>query len=136
MARERVHGRICYLATVRQDGSPRVFPVGGCIGQGTIWLFVGKDSPKRYDLRNDGRFALHCEVEDTHGGLGEIHVTGVALEVTDAIVREEAIEAWPGEPVRTDWLLFSLDPLAVSHTTYAGSSPIRSSWRSGTGHGP
>lgn len=128
-ARLRIHDRICYLATVRKDGSPRVFPVGGCIGGGSLWLFVGKDSPKRFDLRGDGRFALHCEVEDRQGGGGEVHVTGTAREVTGPAQRAIAEQAWPSRKPDPEWHLFELLPQTVSHRIYVNGAPQTERWQ-------
>jgi hypothetical protein len=38
-------------------------------------------SPKGGDTGRDGRFALHCAVEDNQGGGGEVLVTGVGSEI-------------------------------------------------------
>ena len=127
-ARLRVHDRICYLSTVRKDGSPRVFPVAGFIGGGSLWLFVGEDSPKRFDLRSDGRFALHCGVEDRSGGKGEVHITGTAKEVTEPSQRAAAERAWPSGDAQPEWLLFELLPQSVTRTTYENTVPSRERW--------
>ena len=99
----------------------------GCIGDGSLWLFIGESSPKRFDLRNDGRFALHCAVEDRNGGAGEIHVAGTATEITDA-KREVAARAWPTGQPRAEWLLFELLPATVRWTEYVEGLPRRESW--------
>ena len=117
LTRTRIERRICYLATVRRDGSPRVFPTSPFFGDGALWLFVAATSPKRFDLRNDGRFALHASVEDTHGGRGEAHVIGTSSEVTDPGEYERAVQACPYDP-QPDYLLFELSPQSVTFKTY------------------
>jgi len=62
-ARERLHGRVSYLATVQADGGPRVHPVTPIVGGGRLFLFMEPTSPKGRDLQRDGRFALHCGVD-------------------------------------------------------------------------
>jgi hypothetical protein len=73
-----------YLATVRADGAPRVHPVCPHIADGRLWVFVGHASPKRRDLRRDGRYALHAfpcpDVDD------EFMVAGTAEPLEDADV--------------------------------------------------
>ena len=69
--RARLAGRPAYLATVRQDGSPRVHPVTPIVGDGHLFIFMEPTSPKGHDLQRDGRYALHSSVEDTGGGGGE-----------------------------------------------------------------
>ena len=63
----RLHGRVAYLATLRQDGSPRLHPMTPIIGQGHLFVFMEPTSPKGHDLRRDGRYAIHCAVSDTSG---------------------------------------------------------------------
>jgi hypothetical protein len=69
-----------FLATVREDGGPRLHPVCPVIAVEGLYMFV-VPSPKRADLRRDGRYALHSyppeEVDD------EFFVTGRAAEVRD-----------------------------------------------------
>lgn len=126
---ERFHGRMAYLATVRKDGSPRVFPVGPFTDGAHLWLFVSRTSPKRFDLLNDGRYSLHCEVEDNQGGNGEFHITGRAVQVVNDTARSAASAAWPGsDPVEDSYLLFELLVSSAVHTVYRAKNAIRTSW--------
>ncbi len=130
---ERLHGRLAYLATVRSDGSPRVFPVGPFTDGVALWVFIGGRSPKRYDLINDRRYALHCSVEDDQGGSGEFHITGRALRVTDRATRKRAENVWPGsDPILPDYLLFELLISTALHTVYINGEPVRERWDSGS----
>jgi hypothetical protein len=67
----RLERRIAYLATIRADGSPRVHPVSPFIGDGCLAVYMEPTSLKSADLRRDGRYSLHCAVEDNEGGEGE-----------------------------------------------------------------
>ena len=59
--RERLGIGIAYLATVRRDGAPRVHPVSPIFtSDARLMVAVGERSPKRFDLANDGRYALHA----------------------------------------------------------------------------
>lgn len=50
---------LAFLATVRPDGGPRIHPICPVIvGDGLYGLLV--PSPKRRDLINDGRYAMHA----------------------------------------------------------------------------
>ena len=51
---------ITYLATVRDDGAPRVHPVCPIIAEGRMFVAVAATSPKRLDLKRDGRYAMHA----------------------------------------------------------------------------
>ena len=80
---ERLTAAPAYLATVRQDGSPRVHPVTPIIGPLGLFLFMEPTSPKGRDLRERGWFALHNGVPDNAGSGGEFNVSGRALEAED-----------------------------------------------------
>jgi hypothetical protein len=69
-----------YLATVARDGSPRIHPVNVAIVDGRLVTFI-VPSPKRGDLRRDGRFALHSTGSETESD--EIAITGRAIERDD-----------------------------------------------------
>ena len=51
---------IAYIATVRRNGSPRVHPFVPIFATERIYIAIPDWSPKRYDLRRDGRFAMHA----------------------------------------------------------------------------
>jgi hypothetical protein len=51
------------------------------------------NSPKVRDLRRDGRYALHCGVENDDGGEGEFYVSGRAFEVCDSASRAAAFDS-------------------------------------------
>jgi len=89
----RLERRIAYLATIRADGAPRVHPVSPFIGGGCLAVYMEPASPKVADLQRDGRYALHCAVEDDEGGDGEFYVTGWAQEIADAR-RRAAAAGW------------------------------------------
>ena len=76
----RLQAAPCYLGTVREDGWPRVHPIGVEVRDGDLVVVMYPSSPKRRDLLRDGKFALHGVVEDNVGGGGEVLVTGVADE--------------------------------------------------------
>lgn len=104
--RSRFSGGVGYLATVRQDGSPRVHPVTPIIGD-DLYVFMEPTSPKGRDLERDPRYALHCAVEDNSGGNGEFYVMGQATRVHDAEERAKAVEAASYSP-KDRYILFKL----------------------------
>jgi hypothetical protein len=134
--RRRLERRIAYLATIRADGSPRVHPVSPFIGGGCLAVYMEPTSPKVADLRRDGRYALHCGVEDDEGGEGELYVTGRAEEITDARRRSEAsgwAEAAGYKPVERH-VFFEFKLGQVLSTTYEKGRK-RERWRAGSnGH--
>src|SRR5215813_4726478 len=84
---ERFSTEIAYLATTRKDGSPRVHPVTPIVGEGRLFLFMESTSPKGYDLRRDGRYALHCSVSNSSGESGEFFISGHAKFRDDPATR-------------------------------------------------
>jgi hypothetical protein len=125
--KERLNGRVSYLATVRKDGGPRVHPVNPIIGAGRLFLFMEPTSPKGYDLRRDGRFALHCGVEDNEGGGGEFHIAGRATLVEDAGVRAVAIGAASYNPADR-YILFELTIERAASLLYVDGQVVRQNW--------
>ncbi len=128
-ARDRLHGRVSYLATTRRDGSPRVHPVTPVVSAAELFVFMEPTSPKGHDLRRDPRYALHCGVEDVEGGGGEVIVRGSARLVEDPATRKLAAEASPYQPDER-YILFALSIQEVATTAYAETGPVRDRWTS------
>jgi hypothetical protein len=127
---ERLAGRVAYLATSRRgDGWPRVHPVTPCISGGRLFLFMEPTSPKGHDLRADPRFALHCGVEDSSGGLGEFYVSGEAFYTTDDDLRAEATAASSYEPAER-YILFRMLLAQAASRRYVGGVQLSDTWRS------
>jgi hypothetical protein len=91
-----------FLATVRQDGAPRVHPVCPVISRAGLHLLI-IPGPKRGDLRRDARYALHTETFPPPQEDDGFALSGTAAEVTDAgtarIVHDQVIadrgQVWP-----------------------------------------
>lgn len=126
--KERLNGRVAYLATVRQNGAPRLHPVTPIIGHGRLFVFMEPTSPKGRDLQRDGRYALHCAVDDSSGASGEFLVTGRGHLVEDANLRAQA-EAVVSYTPAARYILFTLDIERAAATTYAEDGPVRQSWQ-------
>lgn len=120
---------VAYLATVRQDGSPRVHPVTPIIGLGHLFLFMEPTSPKGHDLRRDGRYALHSAVSDSEGTSGEFFIMGKAVFVDDFTRRSLAAQLASYTP-EDRYVLFELSITSAASTTYVEGKPVRQSWKS------
>ncbi len=91
-----------FLATVRQDGGPRVHPVCPVISTAGLHVLI-LPGPKRADLRRDGRYALHSEIFAPPREDDGFAVTGQAAETADPgtwqVVRDQVIadfgQLWP-----------------------------------------
>ena len=120
-----------YLATVRENGSPRVHPVTPIIGDGQLFVFMEPTSPKGRDLRERGWYALHNGVPDSDGSGGEFSMSGAATFVEDPETREAAIAASSYEPAER-YVLFELTVNEARANVYGDVElPNPSRWRAG-----
>jgi hypothetical protein len=92
---------ITYLATVRKDGSPRVHPVCPIIGKGRMFVAVNQSSPKRFDLKNDGRYAMHALPGKRDD---EFYMVGRVRMVKDAATRALVVKSAGHTVHDSDWL--------------------------------
>ena len=132
VGRQRLAGRVCYLATTTATSSaPRVHPVTPIISGERLFLFMEPASPKGRDLDIDPRYALHCGVEDDAGGAGEFFVSGTAQRTTDPALRLEAVAAASYAPADR-YVLFQLLVAKATLRRYIEGVPRSQSWRSST----
>jgi hypothetical protein len=104
--KRRFQSEVAYLGTIRADGGPRVHPVTPIMGE-QLFLFMEPTSPKGKDLQRDGRYTLHCSVENSGGGDGEFYVRGRARLTDDPLLRVQAVQAAPYSP-KAQYILFIL----------------------------
>jgi hypothetical protein len=95
------------LATLRQDGSPRVSGIEVDFTDGELWIGCLWRSRKALDLLRDPRFALHSGSVDPPAWTGDAKVAGRAEEVTDpalvaAVNGGDAGEGAPSHLFRAD----------------------------------
>jgi len=108
-----------FLATLRKDGAPRLHPICPTVVDGRLFALIGP-SPKRADLKRDGRYALHTfppvEVDD------EFLVMGRAKFIDDPAiaekVRTDLVER--GMTSSADELPFEFQIERVMHAKYPG----------------
>jgi len=124
--RLRFSGGVAYLASLRGDGSPRVHPVTPIVGE-RLFLFMEPTSPKGHALRQDGRYALHCAVENSEGGGGEFWVRGRATFTDDPADRAEASAASSYEPAAR-YILFVLSVEEAFMKQYSPGPAVVRRW--------
>ena len=125
--KDRLDGKVAYLATIRKNGQPRAHPVTPIIGQGSCFIFVEPSSPKTRDLLDNGHFCLHCSMNDSSGSSGEFQMTGMALQIEDREKRSLAESVSSFRP-SARYLLFELRLSEVMSTSYLGGRPNRQKW--------
>jgi hypothetical protein len=110
---------LAYLATLRKDGAPRLHPICPTVVDGRLYALIGP-TPKRADLRRDGRYALHTfpspEVDD------EFLVMGRAKFIADKsiadAVRNDLVAR--GMTSTADEVCFEFGIERVMHAKYPG----------------
>jgi hypothetical protein len=109
------------LATIRQDGAPRISGTEVQLRDGELWIGSMWDALKARDLQRDPRFALHSGSEDPPAWPGDAKLAGLAVEETDP----ELVERLNGHAGPAPSHLFRLDLLEVSTVaTNADASAI------------
>jgi hypothetical protein len=107
---------LAFLATVRRDGAPRLHPVCPVLSDDRLFVLIIPTSPKRHDLRRDGRYALQTFPQPKPGS-DEFSIAGKAVGVDDPAVRaailrdakhmadasEIAFELWIEHVMHTRW---------------------------------
>lgn len=88
---ERRHaatGKLCLLATLRADGSPRISPMEPRVFEDELWLVGMPHTAKFQDLARDPRFALHTATVDPHVTDGDAKVWGTVCHVDDEGIQQ------------------------------------------------
>ena len=107
---------LAFLATVRRDGAPRLHPVCPVLSDDRLFVLIIPTSPKRHDLRRDGRYALQTFPQPKPGS-DEFSIAGKAVGIDDPAVRaailrdakhmadasEIAFELWIEHVMHTRW---------------------------------
>lgn len=127
--RQRLDGKVAYLATLRGNGDPRVHPVTAFLSNTRCFIFAEPDSSKVRDLSRNGKFHLHCAMSDSSGSSGEFQMSGTVVEVREQAFRAEAEANCPFRPSARS-ILYELRLQEAVATSYRGGRPDRRRWRS------
>jgi hypothetical protein len=120
--RDRLEGRVAFLATVRADGSPRVHPVEAWFAAGRMLVRMWPTSPKVRDLKHAPRYALHSLMDNFEGVGGEFFVAGRAARVDDqALIATASV----GKHDPEQYVLFEFGVDEAIGTIYEGEEPVR-----------
>lgn len=92
------NARTTWLATVNEDGSPHVTPVGAIWLDGTYWFQTGARTRKARNVARDPRCSISVSIRDA-----DVVLEGEAVRVTDAdsvarAAKAWADQGWPAEP--------------------------------------
>ena len=124
---------LAFLATLRKDGAPRLHPICPTVVDGHLYALIGP-SPKRGDLKRDGRYALHTfpptDVDD------EFLVMGRAISIDSKAVADKVRADLVGRGMTStnDEDPFEFHIESVMHAKYPGGHgtwpPKYSIWKS------
>jgi hypothetical protein len=123
-AEARFREGVAFLATIRNDGSPRVHPVSPDVLDGRLLIFMEPTSPKGRDLLRDPRYTLHAWVAPG-GDNGEFVCHGVATQIVGQL---RSTLGKKGRNVLDRWVLYELTVDEALRTIYAESRPNRTRW--------
>lgn len=120
---------IGYLASVKRDGSPRVHPIVPVEAGGRLFVAVNESSPKRFDLANNGRYALHAPLG---GSDEEFLILGRVVRHTDVATFELVSDSAEHVIHESDWLFeFLIERCLWGYWENVGQPdtyPVRRSW--------
>jgi Pyridoxamine 5'-phosphate oxidase len=108
-----------FLATLRKDGAPRLHPICPTVVDGRLYALIGP-TPKRADLKRDGRYALHtfpaAEVDD------EFLVMGRATFIDDPAIADKVRTDLTSRGMKStnDEIPFEFGIERVMHAKYPG----------------
>jgi hypothetical protein len=122
---------LAFLATVRADGGPRLHPICPLIAESGLFAFL-IPSPKRDDLRRDGRYAMHSFPADTNEDA--IYLAGMAelvdhedrrRELQAQFLDERSLKAPPKGFDQQDLFMFQVERCLYTVTTGHGDPEPR-----------
>jgi hypothetical protein len=122
--RARIDGQVCFQATLREDGSPRVHPVSPWFGSGLLVVAFRARSPKVREVAGDGRYALHTQMANHEGEGGEFLVSGGMERLDDD---HPAADARP-YTASYELAMFSMSVEQAVGTTYETGPPTYRRW--------
>lgn len=122
------------LATLRQNGAPRISGTEIMLRDGELYIGSMWDARKARDLQRDPRFALHSGSDDPPAWTGDAKIAGRFEEITDPdVVRaishaREPSPPWPSHLFRAD-----IAEAVVTRLGEPGDHLVIESWHAGQG---
>lgn len=129
-------GNLCFLGTLRADGSPRISPLEPRVFEDRLVLVGMTGSAKFADLARDPRFTLHTATVDPRVGEGDAKLSGVVQRCGDEAFRRrfaDHLRSTSGMELAEE----DLDPFLEAEVHSASSVEVRGDhlaitvWRAG-----
>jgi hypothetical protein len=122
--RRLIQPGVVLVATIRQDGTPRLSPVEPFVMDGILWLSMMWRSTKAGDLLRDPRILVHSVITNRDGTEGEFKIRGGARAETDPGLQRRYADAvansfgWNPQPGR-----FHLFAIRIDQVTFIRYDP-------------
>ena len=123
--RERFDGQVCFHATLRPDGWPRVHPVEPWIAAGLLLVRFRGHSPKVAEVAREGRYALHSPMDNPAGVGGEFMVRGWMERISDRHPAAQQFSVHAPYPLA----FYAMSLEEAIGTTYEDDEPVYRRWR-------
>jgi hypothetical protein len=125
---------LAFLATIRKDGAPRLHPVCPVLSESGLFILVIPESPKKWDLLRDGRYALQSFPQDRPDS-DEFYLCGKAKAIEDSNVIESVFNDAKHQASKDEVLCELLIERAM-HTKWEGFGtpdyrPVHEKWSEG-----
>ena len=125
---------LAFLATVRKDGAPRLHPLCPVRSGEGLYILIAPESPKKWDLLRDGRYALQTFPEAKKDS-DEFYLSGVARAIADPGIKDAVLKD-AKHFASQDEALFELLVERVMHTVWEGFGtpefhPVHTKWLTG-----
>jgi hypothetical protein len=109
--------RVALLATLREDGSPRISPIEPFFTEGHLLFGAMAWTLKVRDLERDPRCTLHSAITGPSAGEGELKLYGWAIEADDDL-RAACREGWWTEEPHEAARVFTLTVEEAAFVTW------------------
>lgn len=129
----RPHVGYAFLATVRQDGGPRLHPISVIFSKDHFYVLIPTTSPKCADLLRDGRYALQAFPPVPNDENEEFYISGLANHIREPEILQALIDNTK-IIVEDNEVLFELLLDRVMYTKLvdrgtSGEHPVHKKWR-------
>jgi hypothetical protein len=122
------------IATLRQDGSPRISGTEAKISDGELWFGAMWRSRKALDLVRDSRFALHSASVDPPAWAGDAKISGRVEEIDDDERKSRLLEGADEQPSEPWHLFFArIREVATVRLSDARDRLVIEVWKEGEG---
>ncbi|MEX2237455.1 MAG: hypothetical protein WEB00_07970 [Dehalococcoidia bacterium] len=129
---ESQKNNFAFLATEGAGGRLRLHPICPTFSEGGLYHVAEGKTPKKRDLLNDGRYAMHALLNPGGEPGSQFYVYGRAVLANDPENRAKVESTYQGWKFSEDETVFELLLERVLHTDYVdGTGYIHTKWRAG-----